>query len=260
MFRQVNKKCFFKNSSILVYVIFLFCITLQISFANIQWKIFHYKIDIHDNRKFGYIQPNEGVCEGPLIISVWSHYAFITDAFHSNIKKIDLNSGKLFSSRQLGINEKVNRSWIRDVNIFGNNVFVTSDLDSIFILDINLKYKKGICVSRGVKRIVIQGDSLLYVYNWWTKEKLFFEKNGELVSIMKNEEEYLTEPWQRKYSIDSTKLAKYLNYDNKSILLSKSFYTVQGSIDDAENIAWNDKFVTYFLINNRSLNLYILKL
>lgn len=59
---------------------------------------------------------------------------YIIDAFHSNVKKVDLNTGKFETSQVL----PSRGGHLYDAIVFNNKLYISSELDTIYVLDMDL--------------------------------------------------------------------------------------------------------------------------
>jgi len=94
----------------------------------IKYKVLSFPVSSNDSSNIGY--PEESNYEiGPSSIEIDGDYVYIVDVLFDKIWKIDLLNETLTSNAKL--NWK-NKPWLRDIIVFNNKVYVTSDLTEIY--------------------------------------------------------------------------------------------------------------------------------
>jgi len=103
---------------------------------------------------------------------------YLTDAKNSNVKKIDLNTGRLSVSKPL----KRNRTWLSSLGYLNNQLYVLTDFNIVYIMDLDLNYKRSILLSDFAGEVFVnyeKPDSLILtnMLNYYN------DKDGDLCLI-----------------------------------------------------------------------------
>jgi len=106
---------------------------------------------------FGYyVFPGTGEIFSVSSIRLIDNAIYLTDASNSNIKKIDLNTGKLSVSKSL----KRDRSWLISLGYLNNQLYLITNWNIVYIMDLDLNYKRSILLKNFVGRIFLSFESL----------------------------------------------------------------------------------------------------
>lgn len=105
---------------------------------------------------FGYyVFPGTGEIFSVSSIRLINNAIYLTDASNSNIKKIDLNTGKLSVSKSL----KRDRTWLISLGYLNNQLYLITDRNIVYIMDLDLNYKRSILLKNFVGRIFLSFES-----------------------------------------------------------------------------------------------------
>lgn len=130
--------------------------TTKINKVKYSKKIFSIKNE--DFSSFGYKIWDEDEDIGVKSICLDGDFIYLTDVFHNNVKKINLNTWEVEVSKEIKIsNIASDRScWLRDIVIFNEKIYITSDEGYLFILNKELEIED---------QILIGGRNRSYVYS-----------------------------------------------------------------------------------------------
>jgi hypothetical protein len=151
-----------------------------------------FKVNNADPLQIGYKTYTDDESIGVKGICVDGEYAYITDVYHTSIKRINITTGELLSSKPLS-NLPSDKSgiWLREISVFNNKIYVTSDMSSIYVFSLELELIQSIPVLKGRKKIESINEKnieiLLYENQLADKsiEKTLFsiDKNGDTSTI-----------------------------------------------------------------------------
>jgi hypothetical protein len=172
---------------------------------------------------------------------------YLLDAFHNNIKKINLITGKVKSSLRLS-NKK---AWLRDLAVFDKKLFVTTDLEANYILDLNLNLIKTFKLPMQTKYVYkVFKDSLL-IYDLG---KVIAINNAGTVLDTRNEDiDILKMAHGKKYTIHGDTI----NTEYGTAHINSSFPYTWKKYYDAINIDFNNKELVYFEVNPIWLKVFL---
>jgi hypothetical protein len=172
---------------------------------------------------------------------------YLLDAFHNNIKKINLITGKVKSSLPLS-NKK---AWLRDLAVFDKKLFVTTDVEANYILDLNLNLIKTFKLPTQTKYVYkVFKDSLL-IYDLG---KIIAINNAGTVLDTRNEDiDILKMAHGKKYTIQGNTI----NTEYGTAHINSSFPYTWKNYYDAINIDFNNKELVYFEVNPKWLKVFL---
>jgi hypothetical protein len=141
------KSCYYEKGSIKI--------TKNYSVREIkQFKQFRYLIDQRDTSQFGFRFSENDEATGIRSICIYGSFAFFTDPFHGNIKKVNLTTGEIKSSVVLDKRFEC----LREIAILHEKLFIITDRENIFVTDTSLSKINEIKIDkyRGEKKIYYQ--------------------------------------------------------------------------------------------------------
>jgi len=231
------------------------------------YKEYTYTCNDSDYKCFGYEAWVEDESIGVKSISLDENNAYLTDVYHNNVKKINLENGTITSSLPLR-NTPPSKSgvWLRDIAIFGNKLYVTSDIDSIYVFNKDLTLIETIASFKGRKTFYRVTDDSLYVYlnstqmpnkNISTDIQIITNDNSTkrmnlITSIDKyKENSSLADNQGNNYQVvDNCILTRYGKLQLNTPLYEITEYS-------ARNIDFTKSNLAFFTTNQSSLNLYV---
>lgn len=104
---------------------------------------FNYNND--EPSQFGVEYFDHGLPIGQPSLTIDEETLFVVDEYHNNVKKIELPSKKIISSERLSQES----SFLHDIIVFDDLLYVSGEMDTIFVLDKALKLVKKIPVRKG---------------------------------------------------------------------------------------------------------------
>lgn len=104
--------------------------------------------------------------EGAKSICIYEKSIYLTDVYHDNIKRIDIETGQVVSSQRIPRDPKHfdDKLWLRDIAFFDGSIYVTSDLGYVFVLDSSLKMTDRINIERGQPYFFSEKEEYLSVF------------------------------------------------------------------------------------------------
>lgn len=128
-------------------------------------KEFYFQVDNHKSKCFGYEYWEEDEDVGVKSIALNGDFAYLVDTYHTNIKRINLHNGSISSSTPLRqVPASKSGVWLRDITIFNDKVYVTSDRGQIYLFDLDLKVVDSIRTKFGVTTIFQKTLDSLVIY------------------------------------------------------------------------------------------------
>jgi len=140
---------------------------LNDTIKNYDYKMWTFKVNNEDSNNIGYEEYKEDESIGPKSLVVCGNYVYITDVYHSNIKEVNITTGEMRSSKRYlskTTSGNFSRSWFRDIAIFNDKIYVTTDKDSIFCFSKKLSLLQSIPTLKGDKHIFSIEENELLVY------------------------------------------------------------------------------------------------
>lgn len=162
-------------------IIYVFVLIFSHSCAGqIEYKSIIHFVDNKNIDSIGYESVNDGNDLSIASIFLYRNSLILADNFYGNIKIIDLNSGTIKSSARLSI---YRNPWISDIIVFKSKIVVSSYLDSMYVLDLNLKPNFSIYCPIGEKFFVSMNDSTFTVFNSIKSECYHFNSEFKVDTI-----------------------------------------------------------------------------
>jgi hypothetical protein len=238
-------------------------------------KKLSYNINNKDFNSIGYQAWEEDESIGVKSLCLYGNYIYITDVYHSSVKRIDINTGEMKTSESVRKDnpQEPNTAWFRDIGIFNGNVYVVTDRNTIYSFDLNLKALQSFSYPEpGLSAKYIFSISKDSLCTWEDKNELK-DHSRQFKLFCINKANYGKE---MNYVIPETKYFSYLDNrylkgrrykifkkDGKSFFQSK-YGIVQLDIPtidkyDAYNIDFNESGVYFFDSKPTKFTLYIYK-
>lgn len=143
--------------------------------ANIEATKYTFAINNDDSRQFGYKKWEMDEDQSVISVCLFDDYVYLADRYHSNIKRIDLRTGRLISSSPISSEMY---AWLSDIAVIDNSVFVSCVVDSIYVLELNLEFRKSFPIGGRLQK-----------FFWEVTEKTLdvsIQFEGKVVSISKD--------------------------------------------------------------------------
>jgi hypothetical protein len=235
--------------------IFIFLLLFFISCsAQNSFKYTKYKFNVDNNNPtiFGYekIEYDEDI--GPKSIIIDNNIAYIVDTYHGNIKKVDLNTGILSSSVPLS---PKNNLFLRDVIVWEEKILISSDLDSIYVLNSNLKFEIAIKTKRFDKYFLKANDSL-FIYFSNEQMKCSLDLNGKLTNCVNIYIDNITPAHSKEYIVSNNNNISFIETAFFKIKLKKEIPKLYFRYDSI-NIDFDKQTLVYFDINKNFFELHV---
>jgi hypothetical protein len=153
-----------------------------------------FKVNNADPGQIGYKTYTDDESIGVKAICVDGEYAYIADVYHTSVKRINITTGELLSSKPLSnLPSDESGIWLRDISIFNNKIYVTSDMSSIYVFSLDLELLQMISVLKGRKNIesINENNIEIFLYDNQLADKsiektlLSIDKNGDTATIKK---------------------------------------------------------------------------
>jgi len=215
-----------------------------------------FQINNHDPAQFGYEQGN-GPAATATSICLDSNYAYIADAFHNNVKKINLTTFEITHSAKLpGLNPMP-----MDICLFNNKVYVTSLYDSIYVLDKNLNLLVSLYIDGEFEKNFVEiSDDTLVVYLDIGSKIVKIDKYNRIhpgidTSLI---DSYATLHGKR-YALDTASGKFIIETDHFSIELREPLPNVN-RMYDAHDIEYDDHHLVLFGVDTSRFILYVYEL
>ena len=195
---------------------------------------FHFEYDNQDETKFGvkFVEHDLPIGQPSLVLQ--GDTCYVVDAFHNNVKKIDLISGAIAS----GAKFPGPRVWLYDIMIFNSKLFVSSELDTIYVFSKNLELLEKRAIMRGRSSFVRKfGDDSLSIFYMDENKSVTLDNNLEVLNVK---------------SISVREVADETYFRNKTIksLWNGSYQTDYGVLKTEINLFFSDTdFDSLHLVN-----------
>jgi hypothetical protein len=206
-------------------------------------------INNDDYKKIGFKYEEDDESIGVKSIIIKDSVIYLLDVYHSNIKRINLVTGELESSKPFS--EK--RVWLRDLIVFKKSIFIFSDIETNYILDLNLNLIKTFELPIGSKYYYKTNNDTLLIYNMG--EVLKINDDGILLSRKKEFIDILKLAHGKEYSIINKVI--YTKYGD--VHLKREFPYTWKEYYDAVNIDFNERNLVFFETNPYKLKIFIKK-
>jgi hypothetical protein len=140
-------------------------------------KTYHYN-NIKSS-EFGIERFEHDLPVGPTNIIMNNNYVYIIDQFHNNLKRIDLISDQIISSKPLS----TENIWLLDFGIYKDKIYVSSELDSLYVFDqrLNLILKKKVFDGRP-RYYSADNDTLTFFYPELDRRTISLDTNLSVIS------------------------------------------------------------------------------
>jgi len=222
-------------------------------------RVITFQTNNSDPAQFGYeCRENGGPGVGPCSIAVNGEVAFVVDNYHDNIKKLDLASGSIQTTNRSTSAE--HKRWFRDVTVLHDKVIVSSDLDFLYVYDVDLRLLDSLYVKRGASYFRWLDDSLTLcspfdgtTYRVFVREgKVTVETSGASFYEMS---QFVTTAHGRNYRMINRDDSWRLQSRNSTFKLLRKIHTVE--CYDAINIDISGESLVYFEIGPKGLRFYL---
>lgn len=232
-----------------------------------------FKVNNDNPRQIGYKTYTDDESIGVKGICVDGEFAYISDVYHTCIKRINITTGELLSSKPLS-NLPSDKSgiWLRDVTVFNNKIYVTSDMSLIYVFSLDLELIQSIPVLNGRKNIESIDEKSIEILLFDNQladksiEKTLFliDKNGD-TSTVKRQTPILE--YQKILSQKRVQGKSFQKYSTNNKYYFKNEYCIIELSNpipdiktyDASNLNFNFKTLVFFDSNPEEFTLYIYK-
>lgn len=228
-------------------------------------KRFVFKIDNLDYNSFGFALVENDQAISITNILILGDFIFLSDAYHGNVKRID-SDGKIISSAVLMNNTYMN---LRSIGVFNNLLYVFSDKEDVFILDLNLQLKEHFKIGtdkwNGVKDILEVTVDTLTIYRSISDVKQLSDGRIQLSLIKIDKSNNITKsklyyPDYESYSAQLFNIRGLLYKEeragNKDYLVTPygkfeipEVLPNTSTYYDSKNLDFNQEIIAYFNIN-----------
>jgi len=210
------------------------------------FDVFEFYFDNHNPNYFGLetFENDEGI--GPKSLAIYQDFVFIIDPVHSNIKRIDLNSGKQITSTKLG----EGRAWLRDIAVHRDRIWVLTDLHQNFMLEISLEDYTTFELPNGPKTFLFSEDDKIEIYSFY-KKTLFDENGRQLTTENKFRDVYRTGA-KKEFSFENGKVETPFGI----YFLSVNFETTT-EFFDSFNMDFSTSYLVFFTISLEKMRLFV---
>ena len=245
------------KKSIYLYFIFILLSCNEDKKYEIIKEVYFYSYEISnsDNAKIGYFEPEDYPGEALSIKSITSdgENIFLLDGYHQNIKKIDIEKGKI------KISEKINNDFLSDMVYFENDLFIASKYKGIYIYNSKLTQINFIELKKyfGSEKYFYFEDNSLFLYIPDNSLSIELNRNGLGKSIEESNINVVGTRFIRNKKIDYNDLI--LNIEDKYFKLKRPYENTFKYFNSI-NIYYDDNLLSYYSIDSDSLNLYIYNL
>jgi len=219
-----------------------------------------YTFPINNDRPncFGH-QPAHDFDVGPTAIALDGQYVYIVDTYHANIKRIDLDSGVVITSDKIST---LKQPWLRDVAVFNDKVYVTSDLDSIYVLSKNLRPLTSVYVGKEQKYFSKVSQDTLEIYFNLTNKILKITPDHRIVAFEQPRQRYIQSPGKtprgKRYHEFDEKGKQYIRTPYGVVELTPTFRETFMRYD-ASPVDFDAEKLVYFVLKDSALVLYLYK-
>ena len=220
-----------------------------------NFDILHLAIDNNCIDSIGYEKNNDGPDIGIISMILNKNDVYLADKYHGNIKRLNLVSGKMISSDILNSHHQ---PWINDICVFDQHLVVLSDLDTCYILNLDLNHVEYFTLERGDKFFTKIGDSL-YVYNLSTQKCL---KLSDIYKIRRREIDCdIPDIWNKSnlikdYSYLKVNGSRFIIFLNQKLQI-KTEFPLDLIRYDARNLDFDKKNLAYFGYKDNQFLIYV---
>lgn len=235
------------------------------------YKIFEIKVDTSQKSLAGYKRWENDEDIGVKSICLHGNSILLVDTYHSNLKKIDLLTDTVYSSVSIAQRPCYQSGvWLRDVCVFHDKVYVTSDFGKIYIFSLaKLDLIDTITIEKGQKYFYKVTESNVQVLNGMKQlpnnsiqyNILSINENDSVVNIndIKSLKAYQsgveTNRFGEIFEIETKENGDYLVFNGENKLLNRRYEEI--STYSARNIDVVDDSVAYFSYNSSYDKLFI---
>ncbi len=234
---------------------------------------FNFDVSNENPNNIGYRVWETDENEGIKSICVSNGYVYMTDVYHNNIKKVNLETGKIIAGPRIPrieghFDDKV---WLRDIAVFNDIIYVTSDLGYVFLLDRNLNFFGKIQIGVGQPYFFSKSKEELNVF-------LKSEQNEDMsveVSLLRISEsgkhkkikELLSMKDFNKRTKNYYSKGQLIRIGNDNMQIETDYWIVDLPLSipfieeyDAFNIDFNKTTLAYFNTTTEKLKLSVYKI
>jgi len=216
-----------------------------------------FPVNNEESEQFGYLPPtNSGPGVGPQSIILHGRYAYVADAVHGNVKRIDLITRAVKVSPDLATPARL--AWPTDIAVMKSRVYVASSVDRLHILDedLTLLDTKQLLPGNDPFFLYVSEDSLILYQtvgeNLWviySPDSLVLSRDTTLVVDW-------FAPHGRSYSLIKDSLSQMIETCFYTLKLDGAFPLIFDKLD-AINIDFNDSTLVYFDIDETRFELHV---
>lgn len=142
--------------------------------------MFQLQIDNDDIRSIGFVYHENDESVGPRSILLHGNSIYLTDPRHGNVKSINISDGSIRISRQY-FQPNPNASWLNDITVCGGNIWVSSDRDSLFVMNFDFAFIASIPAVRGKKNFIVKDVEQCEVYNYFEGTTIVYGVDKEIL-------------------------------------------------------------------------------
>jgi hypothetical protein len=227
------------------------------------YKVLKFRINNNDISSFGYKFFKDDESIGVKALCIYGDYAYFTDVYHNNIKRVNLITDSIKVSDELRNGDTA--IWLRDICVFNDSVFVTSDGGYVYVFSKDLNHYKEVSALRGIQGIDKLTKDSLIISNAGTDENnlITITKNGihqvrskqsSVIhgTLQKDTVEYAIDKPFKKYE---TKGKWYLQNQFGIIPLNEPIPQITEY--GCENVDFSGKYLVYYNSTPELLELYV---
>lgn len=160
-----------------------------------SFKKWVFKVDNNNSNSIGYKIYTDDESIGVKGICIDGDYVYITDVYHTNIKRINTSTGEIKSSKSLSVLPADDAGvWLRELAVFNDKIYAPADRDTIYVFSKDLSLLQSIPVKNREKKYIESIDTNgieIFFNNYESTGKageitlLFVNKKGEVSTIKK---------------------------------------------------------------------------
>lgn len=232
-------------------------------------KEYDFKVDNHKSECFGYEYWEEDEDVGVKAITLNGEYAYLVDVYHTNVKRINLHNGSVSSSLPLRqASASKSGVWLRDIAIFNDRIYVTSDRGQIYLFDLDLKIVDSIPTEVGVMIFFQNTLDSLVVYLGSKQlpdlsleyDLLVIEKENKVSSIKKRVS--LSDYTSKESDVFGKKYRRYAEGGKNFLKTEYGVFLLKSAIQpiteySARNIDFTSNQVVYFYMTPSEITINI---
>lgn len=237
----------------LINFVILIFISQCVGQTTINYNKYTFSIDNANPGQFGYenFEMDEDIAPKSIILK--DTVAYIIDTYHSSIKKVNTNSGKIEASIKLS----PKNIWLRDIITFMDKLIVSSDLDTLYILDYNLKLIKCLYTEKDDKYFFKRDNSVNIYFN--NKNQICeIDSLYEIKKCVDNSYEPFNSAHGKEYVLINSDSSSFVKTPYFKIKLHEIYPKLYKEFN-AINLDYDESQFCYYDVNERVLTLYIYK-